>query len=165
LDLARREEFVNGEGDALYFAHEIVQSAVHALVRSVARPFHDKLADCVRHIRPGDYQTRLRHSLLAENSDRSASLCFALLLQERRGEINLEGNRPPEMTVAKYAEQFRAATSALEAMDNGHHAEAIRILVPFYGGESGLVQGELERIPVTLKRSLHVGSNWRILAD
>jgi hypothetical protein len=23
----------------------------------------------------------------------------------------------------------------------------------------------LERIPVTLKRSLHVGSNWRILAD
>jgi hypothetical protein len=24
---------------------------------------------------------------------------------------------------------------------------------------------QLERIPVTLKRSLHVGSNWRILAD
>ena len=25
--------------------------------------------------------------------------------------------------------------------------------------------GHGERIPVTLKRSLHVGSNWRILAD
>ena len=25
--------------------------------------------------------------------------------------------------------------------------------------------GELERIPVTWKRSLHVGSNWRTLAD
>jgi tetratricopeptide (TPR) repeat protein/energy-coupling factor transporter ATP-binding protein EcfA2 len=143
LDLARREEFVHGDGDSLYFVHEIVQSAVHSIVKSFAGQFHEKLAECVRHIRPGDYQTRLRHSLLAENSDRSAPLCFSLLLQERRGEINLDGIRPPETTLAQYVEHFEAALSALQAMDSGRHTEAIRILVPFYEGEVGLVQGEL----------------------
>src|SRR5262249_22969993 len=79
LDIARREELLSGEGDLLQFAHEIVHSALKRLVRSETAPFHDKLAECVRMIRPGDYKSRLRHSLQAENPSRTASLAFALL--------------------------------------------------------------------------------------
>ncbi len=145
LDLARREEFVNGEGDALQFVHEIVQSASSAMPDIRAHVFHDKLAECVRHIRPGDYWTRLQHSFRADNQDRTASLCAAVLLQLRRGEIALDSNAVAlvQSGLGNQTEHLKVATAALQAMDEGRHAEAIRMLVPFYEGTNNLVQGEL----------------------
>jgi hypothetical protein len=145
LDIARREEFLSGEGDALQFAHEIVQTALKALATSEATSFHDKLAECVRLIRPGDYRARLRHASLANNRELMASLAFALLMQERRGEIVLEQavDRPAEDALGEHATEFAAARNALEAMDSGRHSEAIRMLVPYYDGSDSLVQGEI----------------------
>jgi energy-coupling factor transporter ATP-binding protein EcfA2 len=145
LEIARREEFLSGEGDALQFAHDIVQTALRALGTSEAASFHDKLAECVRLIRPGDYRRRLRHALLADRPQRAASLAFALLLQEHRGEIVLEqsGDRPSEDALGEHRAAFAAAREALFAMDNGRHGEAIRLLVLHYDGGDGLVQGEL----------------------
>lgn len=145
LDIARREEFLSGEGDALQFTHEIVKTALKAMATSDAASFHDKLCECVRLIRPGDYRARLRHALLADNPQRTASLVFALLLQERRGEIVLEhgSDRPSEEALGEHNVAFAAAREALFAMDNGRHNEAIRLLVPHYDGSDSLVQGEI----------------------
>lgn len=145
LDIARREEFVSGEGDVLQFSHEVVQTALKMLVVAEAAPFHHKLAECVRHIRPGDYRSRLRHSTKTEDYRRSASVAFALLMQERRGETQLEAglDRPSETALGEYRETFNAANAALAAMDNGRHAGAIQLLFPFYDGEDTLVQGEI----------------------
>jgi ABC-type transport system involved in cytochrome c biogenesis ATPase subunit len=145
LDLARREEFVNGDGDALQFEHEIVQSASSAMPSLRARDVHGKLADCLRHIRPGDYRTRLQHSLHADDTDRTASLCAAVLLQLRRGEIALDANvgALARSRLGGQAALVDVAAAALQAMDEGRHAEAVRILVPFYDGSNSLVQGEL----------------------
>jgi len=145
LDIARREEFLAGEGDALQFAHEIVQTALKALVTSEAAPFHDKIAECVRHIRPGDYRARLHHSTLAANPTRTASLAFALAMQERRGETVLDegSDRPTEDMLGEFGPALRAASAALKAMDSGRHGDAIALLVPHYDGSDSLVQGEI----------------------
>jgi hypothetical protein len=145
LDIARREEFLSGEGDALQFAHDVIQTALKALVTSEATPFHEKLAECVRHIRPGDYRARLRHSELATDHRRTASLAFALLMQERRGETILDESvdRPSLRLLREYDAAFRATSLALQAMDTGRHSDAIKMLVPHYDGTDSLVQGEI----------------------
>lgn len=145
LDIARREEFLSGEGDVLQFAHEIVQTALKALATSEASSFHYKLAECVRLIRPGDYRARLRHTSLANDPQRAAALVFALLMQECRGEIVLEqgSDRPAESALGEHGKAFFAARDALKAMDIGQHTEAIQLLVPHYDGSDTLVQGEI----------------------
>jgi tetratricopeptide (TPR) repeat protein/ABC-type iron transport system FetAB ATPase subunit len=145
LDLARREEFLSGSGETLQFAHEVIQSALQLRVGDDAPDYHDKLAECLRHIRPGDYVERLRHSIRANDRSRTASLALALLLQERRGEVVLETgvDRPDSSTVAELGPLLEAATSALRDMDAGRHSAVIRTLAPFYNGEPTLEQGEI----------------------
>ena len=62
LDLAQREEYVMGNGDALQFTHEIVQTALQYLETPETATYHDRLAECIRHLRPGDYMRRFAHS-------------------------------------------------------------------------------------------------------
>ena len=45
--------------------------------------------------------------------------------------------------VGELGPALTAARGALEAMDRGGHAEAIRLLVPFYDGTKSLAQGEI----------------------
>src|SRR5204863_9491353 len=131
-DLARREEYVAGDGEVLQFAHEIVQAAIRGIRSSESAAYHDKLAECIRYLRPGDYRTRLMHSGLAGEHDRTEALAFALLLQEGRGEVDLSQFAPRTTIegVGALASVLEAIRAAIKYMDHGEFSRAERTLVP-----------------------------------
>ncbi len=171
LDLARSEEYVAGDGDVLQFAHEIVRKAVGAEAGNFDA-YHEKLGECVRVLRPGDYRTRLAHASKAGIKERIEFLALAAFLQEARG--GAEGlqvqDMPKHGTLGALAPMFDAMRTALKSMDAGRHEEALHLLAPLYNGEATLPQGELTylmaliyfkmRSPVDYERARSVLVPW-----
>jgi hypothetical protein len=144
LDVARREEYLTGEGDALQFTHDIIQAALTPLEAENGAQYHDRLSECLRQIRPGDYRSRFRHSQQTDNLARTAELSAALLLQIDRGEETAGGDEHVlEAALGRLAPTVAAIRAARAAMDEGKPSQAISILLPFYRGTQSLLQAEI----------------------
>lgn len=144
LEIAQREEYISADGDALQFTHEIVQAALRHLETSENATYYDRLTECLRHLRPGDYRSRYLYSSRTANTSRTAQLLICAWLQEVRG----EALSPTDMGAGRalmgdLADVLDAARRAVKAMDRGEHSEAIEVLLPFYDGTKGLIQGEI----------------------
>lgn len=147
LELARKEKFIAGDGDSLQFSHDVILAALKVLTKAESPDFHDRLAECVRAIRPGDYRARLHHSLKSSNMDRSSQLACAVRLQIDRGE-DFEG--PDDVlllaTYGKFTDQIEAIRQARAMMDEGRVREAIGMLSAHYTGADSIIQAEMAYI-------------------
>jgi hypothetical protein len=144
LDRARSEEYVSGDGETLQFVHEIIRKAVRS-EEGKFDAYHEKLGECIRILRPGDYRSRLVHAIKAGKSERAESLALATFLQEVRGgtdSIDVP-EAPKSDALGPLAPMFDTMRTSLRHMDAGRHKEALRLLVPFYSEEPTLPQGEL----------------------
>ncbi len=141
LQLARNEELMSKDGEALTFAHDLIRAAAEHLATPHAADLHARLAECVKKLRPGDYAARLRHTRLSSDPTGVSELAFAVAMQRVRGEGDVQSAVASE--VGELAPVLDDAREAYRLMDAGKHDEAIRLMVPRYDGGDGIVQGEI----------------------
>lgn len=141
LQLARNEELMSKDGEALTFAHDLIRAAAEHLATPHAADLHARLAECVKKLRPGDYAARLRHTRLSSDRTGISELAFAVAMQRVRGEGDVQSSVASE--VGELAPVLDDAQEAYRLMDAGKHDEAIRLMVPRYDGGDGIVQGEV----------------------
>lgn len=140
LDIALREQFLHLAGTEVRFAHDAVRSAAEGLGAVDLRETHEKLGNCIKLLRPGDYATRLKHASLSGDTILSSELAFAVSMQAVRGERILS---IPLQEIGELSGTLDAASSACRLMDAGEHQRAINMLMPFYSGDFGISQGEI----------------------
>ena len=147
LELARREKYIRGDGDILKFSHDVILAALKVLTRIESPGFHNQLAECVRAIRPGDYRSRLHHSLKSSDTDRTAQLACAVRLHIDRGE-DFEGPDDASLQAAygEFADKIEAIRQARRDMDEGHVRKAISTLSAYYTGADTIIQAEMAYI-------------------
>ena len=141
LQLARKEELLSKDGEALSFAHDLIRAAAEHLATPRAAELHGQLAECVKKLRPGDYAARLRHTRLSSDPDGVSELAFAVAMQRVRGEG--DGQATTDSEIGGLAPVLDDARAAYRLMDSGRHDEAIRLMMPRYDGGEGIVQGEV----------------------
>lgn len=140
LDFAMRENLLQSRGASIEFAHDIIRAAAERLGSTEAREMHEKLGDCIRLLRPGDYPSRLKHAELAGNAKLSRELAFVISMQATRGDGSLSLHMSAFDSDKTLTED---AMTAYHLMDAGKHRQALSLLTPHYDGEFGLVQGEV----------------------
>jgi len=140
FEAAVRKQLLSIDGNLVRFVHEVVRAAAERLGSPAAADLHAKLAECVKLLRPGDYDGRLRHALLSGKMDQANELAFALAVQVIRGEREAPLGVPD---VGELAELLDALAKAYQSMDRGDHREAISRVLPHYSGEFGITQGEI----------------------
>ena len=111
LCLAKKEHLLDISGSRLAFPSVAMQQYFRASRISDPRKYHRKFAECLRRLRPGDYETRCQHLLLAgETTHVLVCHCLAALDARRR-------RRAPPNPHELYAiEGWSEFASYLEAM-------------------------------------------------
>ncbi len=86
LRTCRDERLLESSRDSHVFVHELYRR--HLLERAISDrvAIHERLADCLRQIRPGEYELRCANAIAAEHPDLAGALAVhAGLLREREG--------------------------------------------------------------------------------
>lgn len=141
LDIALHQQFIQAVDTGLEFSHDVVRSAAEELGSSRSKKMHEKLSECIKLLRPGDYATRLRHARLSGNGNLVPELAFAVSLQAARGECHLINF--PQQDIGALRHILDDACTAYQLMDEGDHRGAISKMMRHYTGELSLVQGEV----------------------
>lgn len=170
--LAESEQLLGLSNRAVSFSSEAMQQYFRTSRISNPSKYHAKFADCLRRLRPGDYETRRLHLLMGGQGDASSvCLCLAMLdARRRRKPVD-----PGALSAAAEAQDFSAylkmmlaAYSALErdALEEGLAIlQSVESLVPdpliaerdYLEAQfrlKSLLVSEFERAVVILKRWL-----------
>jgi hypothetical protein len=140
LQFATREHLLQSRGDSIEFSHDIIRTAAERIGLSEAREMHEKLGECIKLLRPGDYQSRLKHAEFALDVKLSRELAFAISVQATRGDGRLSAQMPKLDSDRRLTEDMMRA---YRLMDAGKHRQALSLLTPHYDGEFSLIQGEI----------------------
>lgn len=77
LSLAEEEQFITATGDIARFDSSELHNYFHQAGTNEHIQYHNKFAECLRLMRPGDYMHRNYHLFLAKDYE-NANLCYAL---------------------------------------------------------------------------------------
>ena len=137
LQLAEGERLLGLSNRAISFPSDAMQQYFRASRIANASKYHAKFADCLRRLRPGEYETRRLHLLMGGQSYES-SICRCLgVLDARRRRKRVDSASvpadPEAQTFSSYLDSMLAAYSALErdALEEGLAIlQSIESLVP-----------------------------------
>jgi hypothetical protein len=86
LRACRDERLLESSHDSYVFVHELYRRHLLEQALSDRVAIHERLADCLRRIRPGDYELRCANAIAAEQPDFAGALAVhAGMLREREG--------------------------------------------------------------------------------
>lgn len=162
LTLAIKEQLLKSDGINIQFKHDSIRAASKHLIQNKVVKIHEKIVECVKLIRPGDFTTRLRHAVITGNKKLIADLSFSLSLQFIRGERT---QRLPTHNIEEIDQCLVVMQQAYKLMDTGYHKEAISILMSFYNGEFGIIQGEISGLIALNQIKLRKNENYEAAAS
>ena len=116
IRLAEDERFLDWTGDLVAFPSAALHQHFHAIYRHRRPSYHRQYAECLRLMRPGDYEARWRHLVLAESDEALCCYVHAVLETRRRlvprplGKPPTDG--PPWSDFAFYLEKMNSAFDA-----------------------------------------------------
>jgi hypothetical protein len=75
-----------------HFAHGIVHQSIRQVSSSQTEELHRQFSACLKKLRPGDYRSRMRHLLAANEKDEAAVLAVCCILQDKRNGAESQDN-------------------------------------------------------------------------
>ena len=140
LEIALHEEIFSSKDSLISFSHRLMRNAAEKLCSPESKAMHAKLGECVKLLRPGDYDTRLRHARLSGNVSEAQELSFVLTIQSIRG----EGATPHVVNdLGVFANIIEDIREVYNLMDVGKYQRALNIIMKHYTGEYNITQGEI----------------------
>lgn len=135
LNIAISEQFINVAGSIARFNSSELYQYFHESGVSEHLQYHSKFAECLRFMRPGDYQHRSYHLLFSEEIEKS-QICYVLsvlsALREYRAvpDNTLQSNNSNSNDFNGYLKDM---TKAFQSFESGEVAVALNILEQIEG--------------------------------
>lgn len=146
FEIAVREEYLKFS-EEIEVSHGIIEAAV--LHDGETPDYHQKLEDCIRLIRPGDYLRRFRHCLRSGDTMRAANLGALIQLRFAQGKmVPPSGDTLVELRAAAacHSDIVSNGRLAISAMDTSDHQMAITLLLKCPIGSDSILGAELSHL-------------------
>ena len=157
IHLAEIEKFLSKIGDRLSFPNVALRNYFHATSKNQHIHYHEKFADCLRLMRPSDYEARWQHLMLAEQFD-EAMTCYALAALESRRQLKSppDPGRLTEIAGWEDVEMYLGKMSlAYKAYEESRVADGIAVLEEIESFLADPLIAERDYLTAQIRLKLH----------
>lgn len=132
VSTAEGMQLVYRQAGRMTFQHEILRDFFEKRAQSKRRSYHESFAECLRLLRPSDYQGRYLHLRAAEQDRESAAILFvAELSRIRNGQSISTNDKEHVLSIGKnhgFDSFFRSVFDGYDFYLHQEYLEAVKIL-------------------------------------